>query len=72
VNIKDLKTTYDPVCDIYSAGLIFYLLLVGKPAFNGKTYNEILTMNRKADVRYEESDFKHIPHEALDLLKKML
>ena len=24
VNIKDLKTKYDPVCDIFSAGLIFY------------------------------------------------
>jgi hypothetical protein len=24
-------------------------------------------MNRKADVRYEESDFKHIPHEGIDL-----
>ena len=42
VNIKDLKSTYDPVCDIYSLGLIFHILLIGKSPFNGKTYNEVL------------------------------
>jgi len=42
VNIKDLKSTYDPVCDMYSLGLIFHILLVGRSPFNGKTYNEVL------------------------------
>lgn len=42
VNIKDLKTTYDCVCDVYSLGLIFHILLMGKSPFNGKTYNEVL------------------------------
>jgi len=42
VNIKDLKSTYDPVCDMYSCGLIFHILLVGRSPFNGKTYNEVL------------------------------
>ena len=26
VNIKDMNVTYDPVCDMFSLGLIFYLL----------------------------------------------
>ena len=26
INIKDLKTKYDKVCDIYSLGLVFHLL----------------------------------------------
>lgn len=42
VNIKDMKTTYGPVCDIFSLGLIFHILLIGKPPFNGKTYNDVL------------------------------
>lgn len=42
VNIKDLKSTYDPVCDVYSLGLIFHILLIGRSPFNGKTYNEVL------------------------------
>ena len=41
VNIKDLKTTYDPICDMYSIGLIFHILLMGKSPFNGKNYNEV-------------------------------
>jgi serine/threonine protein kinase len=42
VNIKDLKTTYDAVCDMFSLGLIFHILLMGKSPFSGKTYNEVL------------------------------
>ena len=42
VNIKNLKSTYDPVCDMYSLGLLFHILLVGRSPFNGKTYNEVL------------------------------
>merc|ERR1711939_277858 len=41
VNIKDLKATYDPICDIYSAGIIFHILLTGKSPFGGKNYNEV-------------------------------
>lgn len=26
INIKDMKSTYSAVCDIYSAGLVFHLL----------------------------------------------
>lgn len=37
-----MKATYDSVCDIYSLGLIFYILLTGKPAFNGRSYNTIV------------------------------
>jgi len=43
VNIKDLNVHYDPVCDIFSVGLIFHILLIGRSPFNGKTYNEILS-----------------------------
>lgn len=43
VNIKDLHTTYDPICDVYSLGIIFHILLLGKSPFNGKTYNDILS-----------------------------
>lgn len=42
INIKDLNTKYEAICDIFSLGLIFHILLLGKTPFNGKNYNEIL------------------------------
>lgn len=35
---------------MYSMGLIFHLLLYGKSAFPGTTYNEVLAQNRAANV----------------------
>lgn len=43
VNIKNLNTTYDPICDLFSIGLMFHILLIGKSPFDGKTYNDILS-----------------------------
>jgi serine/threonine protein kinase len=42
INVKDMKSHYSSVCDVYSAGLIFYLLVSGKPAFNAKSYNSVV------------------------------
>lgn len=50
INIKDMNTKYSPICDIYSLGLIFHVLLLGKSAFSGKTYNEVLAQNRAAHI----------------------
>jgi len=72
VNIKDLKTTYDPICDVYSVGLIFHILLMGKSPFNGKNYNEVLTLNREANVKLEGPEYLRVPLDAFDLLRKML
>lgn len=42
INIKDMKSKYSSICDIYSLGLVFYLLLTGKSAFNGKSYSTVV------------------------------
>jgi serine/threonine protein kinase len=36
VNLKDLKAKYDPVCDLFSLGVIFHLLLLRKSPFPGR------------------------------------
>ena len=72
VNIKNLKSTYDPVCDIYSLGLIFHILLVGRSPFNGTTYNEVLQLNREAKIEFTDPYYLKIPHDAYNLLKRML
>ena len=50
INIKDMKTKYDPICDIFSLGLIFHLLVMWKSAFSGKNYDEVLSQNRASNI----------------------
>lgn len=52
INIKDMKTKYEPICDIFSLGLIFHILLLGVSAFPGKTYNEVLAQNRASTFSF--------------------
>ena len=72
INIKDMKTKYSSICDIYSLGLIFHILLFGKSAFPGTTYNEVLSQNRAANIDLSGKKKKKIGEEALDLLSMML
>lgn len=39
INIRDMSTKSDPICDVFSVGLIFHILLMGRPIFPGRTYN---------------------------------
>ena len=61
INVKDMKAHYSSVCDVYSAGLIFYLLLSGKPAFNAKSYNSVVKENRAAIIDFKIKAFEIIP-----------
>ena len=72
INIKDMKTKYKPICDMFSLGLIFHLLLFGRSAFPGTTYNEVLSQNRACNINFSEDDTKKIGTNAMDLLQRML
>ena len=48
-----MNTKSEPICDIFSIGLIFYILIVGKSIFPGKTYNEVLAQNRACDFNLQ-------------------
>lgn len=72
INIKDMKTKYDPICDIFSLGLIFHILLLGVSAFPGKTYNEVLAQNRASNITFEGEEYKKLDSDALNLLSRML
>lgn len=65
INIKDLTTKYDKVCDIYSLGLVFHLLLTGKPAFPGKSYTTIVNQNKEAKINWKSPIFEIIPKNGL-------
>ena len=72
INIKDMKTKYEPICDIFSLGLIFHILLLGVSAFPGKTYNEVLAQNRASNISFEGEEYKKLDPDSLNLLVRML
>ena len=75
INIKDMSTKYSPICDLYSLGLIFHVLLFGKSAFPGKTYNEVLSQNRAANIDLLSEEYQAMSKmepQTMDLLSQLL
>lgn len=55
---------YDTKADIFSAGVILYVLLSGRPAFPGANYQEILTKNRKCELSFPDKYWGNISDKA--------
>lgn len=61
INLKNLKTKSEPICDMFSAGLIFHILLFGKSIFPGKTYNDVLAQNRACSFNLDLQQYTDLP-----------
>ena len=72
VSPEILKGNYTQLCDIWSAGVILYILLSGDPPFNGA--NDSAIYNKIAEMRYTfpESKWKNVSNDAKDLICHML
>lgn len=67
-----LNKNYNEKIDVWSCGTIFYMLLVGKPPFNGWSTQDILQNVMEGKYKMEGEEWKNISIQAKDLLKKML
>ena len=67
-----LQGNYDNKCDIWSCGVILYILLCGYPPFDGDTQNDILKAISKKKYSFPEEEWKSVSDDAKDLIKHML
>ncbi|CAK88109.1 unnamed protein product (macronuclear) [Paramecium tetraurelia] len=67
-----LKGNYDELCDIWSAGVILYILLSGVPPFYGDTDPEILESVQKGVYTTDIPEFKFVSDGAKDLIANMI
>ena len=72
VSPEVLKGNYDEKCDIWSAGVILYIMLSGDPPFNGEDDNAIYRAISKKKYNFPEEQWKNISKEAKDLISHMM
>ena len=64
---------YNCSADIFSAGVIFYVMLTGRPLFEGKNNQKIiLEKNKKCEYKFNSYFLQSVSEEARDLVVKMI
>ena len=72
VSPEVLTGDYDQSCDIWSAGVILYIILTGDPPFNGANDNEIYRKIQMKKFSFPSPQWDKISEDVKDLIKHML
>ncbi|CAI2385645.1 unnamed protein product [Moneuplotes crassus] len=67
-----LDKCYGKECDLWSIGVITYVLLTGCPPFQAKTLPELFSRIRNCSLKYMDADFKDLSPESYKFVKGLL
>ena len=67
-----LQKDYNEKCDIWSCGVILYILLSGKPPFYGRQDRDILRRVNKGEYSLKGPEWENISQGAKNFIGKML
>ena len=67
-----LSESYDEKCDLWSCGIILYILICGYPPFNGASNLDIYHAIKYAPPSFSGEEWKEVSRDAIELIKIML
>ena len=67
-----IKRNYSYSCDLWSAGVILYIMLSGTPPFWGDDDQEVFEQVSKYNYDFDDEIWENISSEAKDLIQRLL
>lgn len=64
--------SYSQACDLWSCGVIAYILLCGRPPFQGKSDAEMAASIRSGSVSFPQADWGDVSDDAKNLIRRLL
>ena len=59
-NLINKQSEYSVICDVFSVGVIFHIILIGEGLFLGKQFNEVLKLNKKCEIDKDHMRYKFL------------
>jgi len=72
VSPEVLRGDYNKECDMWSIGVITYILLTGTPPFQAESMTDIYKLISQGDFFFYEEDWENISEEAKDFVKNLI
>jgi len=67
-----LRHRYDEACDLWSVGVVAYILLCGYPPFNGRTDEEVFEAICRGRCHFSKRDWSGVSWEGRDFVRRLL